>query len=138
MSSSIARTAPALTSAAASPGGDVCGGHSTVDEQVLVLQYREDRLAGRGHAVMPGTDVRCPIGIGDDRRKSRLQRDSNASAGREPDVGVGELKAAVECRHHEVNLPRCDLVTVAPANHATVVRASVQCEVREALIEAHQ
>ena len=63
-------------------GRDVCGGHSAVDEQMLVLQDREDALACRGHAVVPGTDVRCPIGVGDDRGESRLQRDGNVSTGR--------------------------------------------------------
>ena len=105
---------------------------------MLVLEHREDRLSRRGHAVVPGTDVRNPIGVGDDRRESRPQRDGDASAGREPHVGVRELEAAVECRHHEVDLPRGDLVTVGPADHATVARAGVQREVYKALIEPHQ
>jgi hypothetical protein len=49
---------------------------------MLVLEHREDRLSRRGHAVVPGTDVRCPIGVGDDRGESRLQRDGNVSTGR--------------------------------------------------------
>ena len=60
------------------------------------------------------------------------------SPGDEADVLVGELEAAVESGHHEMDLLRGDLVAVGPADDAAVVHAGVQGEVDEALIEAHQ
>src|SRR5580693_2821002 len=59
-------------------------------------------------------------------------------AGHEPDIAVAQLEAAVERRHHEVDLAAADPVAVGPAVDAPVAPAGVQREMHVTLIEAHQ
>jgi hypothetical protein len=117
--------------------GGRCDG-AVIDQQLLVLQYREDPRVSARHAFVPRSDVGAPVGVGDDRREPRPERHRHVPARHEPDVVVAELEAAVERSDDVVNLARRYLIPVPPAGHAPVARARVQVEAKRSLLEAHE